>query len=187
MLGALKNARVTAILTPLGEVKSITGFKEIGDKLLAGFAPDNTYEKGIAMAKWNAVAGDGMVKKSIDDIFRIFPDSAVHIGNKWKIYSHQPGEIPMNVTSYYTLEDIDDNLASINLHGKIDTDSSINSLNQSSATLSGTQEGDYKIDISSGMMMNGTVSAHLEGSVQTTGKEIPVSISIKVKIEGKKL
>jgi hypothetical protein len=49
------------------------------------------------------------------------------------------------------------------------------------------QEGNYQIDISMGMMMKGGCSANLEGSVQAAGRKISVTISIKVKIEGKKL
>jgi len=28
--------------------------------------------------------GEGIVKKNVDQLFKMFPDSAVHVGDKWK-------------------------------------------------------------------------------------------------------
>jgi len=35
--------------------------------------------------QWNQVVGEGLIKKNIDDLFKVFPGRAIHIGDTWKV------------------------------------------------------------------------------------------------------
>jgi hypothetical protein len=187
ILGELKNATIRAVVSPQGEVKSVSGYKEIGEKLIQSVGPEGSYERTIAQKKWEEVAGENTIKKSIDDIFRIFPDSLVHVGDKWKLFSKRSGELPMLIKSFYKLEEIENDIGLITSAGDIVTDSSSSSLSQYAANINGTQKGQYHINVKTGMLLSAEVSAKLQGNVVVMGREVPVKIKSKVKVEGKKL
>ncbi|MDR3668688.1 MAG: DUF6263 family protein, partial [Ignavibacteriaceae bacterium] len=48
MLGALQSAHVEARISPAGEVKSVTGYKEIGEKILGQFHAPDSYSQNLA-------------------------------------------------------------------------------------------------------------------------------------------
>ena len=51
-----------------------------------------------------------MVRKNMDDLFRIFPDSAIHIGDSWKLTNQNAGLMAKNI---FRLKAINDDVAVI--------------------------------------------------------------------------
>lgn len=105
MLGLLKEANITATISPSGSVMAISGYKDLGEKILTGINADVT-SRNMAKTQWEKVIGDGMIKKSIEQLFSVLPDSVIHIGDTWQKKTRQKGEIDMNVTSTFKLKDI---------------------------------------------------------------------------------
>lgn len=188
MLGDMKMAHITARMSSKGEVKQMNGYKELRDKLLAGFVSNDTYSKSIAQNQWDQLLGEGMIKNNMDQLFKIFPDSAVHLGDKWKLNSKQSGEFPLNVTSFFKLDDINDGVVTIKTKGELISDSTISNFmgNQVMADLKGKQEGEYKMDIKTGMLISSTIKSEIEGNVTMMGREIPVTVENTIKISRRK-
>jgi hypothetical protein len=190
MLGVLKNAKMTATVSPIGKIIFVTGYKELGDKIIEGFSNADINQKQIARSQWEQVIGEKLIKNNLDQLFKIFPDSAVHIGAKWKLNSKQGGDFSMNATTFYSLKAINSDITVIKSEGEIVSDSTANTLlgyNNVSTNLRGSQQGEYDMETKTGMLINCKITARVEGTIQVLGREIPVVIKTSVKMNGKKV
>lgn len=189
MLNALTSANIVATVSPAGEVKKVAGYNEIGDKIMAGFSSPDPYARKVAHNKWEQLVGDGIVKKNMDQLFKIFPDSAVHIGDKWKLDSKQKGQFNLNLKNSFTLRGISDGIAFIAVDGEIKSDSTITNLLGYDVVsfLIGHQEGEYRVDTKSGMLLSSNITTSIEGTLQLMGRDIPVTIESSIVVKGKKV
>ncbi len=130
-----------------------------------------------------------MIRKNIDQLFKIFPDSAVRVGDRWKISSQEKGGVNFRISHSFILKSISDGEANVESRGEIVSDTAETELMGYNVTtdLKGEQSSDYDIDIKSGMMLNGKINTDIDGTIQSMGKNIPLKISIAIKITGKKL
>jgi hypothetical protein len=188
MLGVLKTAQINATISSKGEVTEIKGYKELGAQLINGFAQEDIYGRQAAQSQWDQLIGKGLIKKNLDQLFTIFPDSAIRIGDKWKIESKQEGEFGLNVKTFYRLKDIQDGVAVIESEGELVSDESpVNLAGYSvTANLKGSLDGEYRIETKTGMLLNSNIITHLKGIVQSNGKELPVTIENNLKVSGEK-
>ena len=189
MLRSLKDATITATLDHDGRVRTVAGYSDIANNILGSTNAINLADKQRLQQQWRAMVEQAMIKKNMDQLFRIFPDSAVHIGDRWKIESRDSADFSFLVKSVYSLNSIEDGRADIECRGEISSDSSaaIAPGMAPSAQLRGQQTGSYLVDIKSGMLIECRVSANIEGNVQVMGREIPVSIETEVTINGRKI
>jgi hypothetical protein len=190
MLGTLKSADITVTISPTGELKSSTGYKEIADKMLEEFKQTDEATRAAVQKQWDKIVGEKVVKTNLDELFRIFPDSAVRIGDEWKMTSNQSGEVNLIVKTIYKLKDINDDIAIIESEGEITSDNSSTSLmgfNAASSNLEGKQHAQYELDTKTGMLIRGRLKTKIKGEVDAMGREVPVTIETSVKINGKKL
>jgi len=190
MLGLLLKATMKATIDSTGQVKSITGYKELGEKVISGLNSNDTYSITMAKSQWEKMVGNGIVKKNMDQVFKIFPDSAIHIGDTWKMNSREEGEIALNVKSIFTLKTINDNIAIINSEGTIKSDnipSTLMGVTGVVANLKGTQNGQFEVDSKTGMLINCKIKSEVDGNIQMMGKEIPLEIKSSVDIKGKQV
>jgi hypothetical protein len=77
-----------------------------------------------ARAQWEQQIGNGLVKGNLDQLFKVFPDSAVHLRDEWKITSKQEGEIGLIVKSTFKLKAVNNDIAIIEVQGTITSDNS---------------------------------------------------------------
>lgn len=189
MLGILKSARIVATITPKGEMKNVSGYKELEDKLMAGFSATDDHSKSMLKAQWEKVIEEGVVKNTMDQFLKIFPDSAIHIGDTWKLNSTQGGELPMQIKNTYILKAINNDIAVISSEGIMTSNQVSNSVvgyTSVSANLKGEQKGEFEIETKTGMLINCRVAAKIKGTLQIMGKDIPISITNTIKVDGRK-
>ncbi|HSU28163.1 MAG TPA: DUF6263 family protein [Chitinophagaceae bacterium] len=190
MLGALKGTTLETIMNASGETSSISGFKELGDKIMAGYSNADIGMKNILQARLEQLVGDRMIKNSITQLFKIFPDSAVHTGDKWKINADQAGEFNLHIRSFFQLKEVHDDISVIASQGDISSDSTminVEGLGQVLSNLHGKQEGEYKMETKTGMLLEARITAKVEGNIQFMGRQMPVIMKVSVKIDGKKM
>jgi Family of unknown function (DUF6263) len=188
MLGALTSTPIIAAVTPMGQVRSVDGYKEMTDKLLTGFAGADETTKKILRGRLEQVIGKGIIKSNMAQLFYFFPDSAVHIGDKWKLGSDQATELNLHTLNTFTLLGIADGVATIRSLGKISNDSTVVNLmgTNVSARLKGAQEAEYEMDTHTGMLVSANITASVEGSIDVMGQEVPLSLETTVKVEYQK-
>lgn len=188
MLGALKAAHILATIDSGGNVKSVKGYQEAAERILSGIDVSIS-DKAKAQLQWKQLIEQGIVKKNMDQLFKIFPDSAVHIGDKWKLFSTEKSDVNFTVKNFYTLKSIEDGVANIESEGEIATDStSSNTMGYDVVSeLKGSQEGIYAMDIKTGMLLTCNVTTRIEGTVQVMGRDAHVNMKTDIKIDGQKL
>lgn len=189
MMGLLKAANITATITPSGDVRQVSGYNDLTEKIMASFAQSDSYTKDMARKKWDQLIDQGIIKKNMDQLFKIFPDSAIRIGGQWKLNSQQDNGIVMNIKSIYTLKAMNSNFTLIESEGKMASDTStVNLMGYDVlANLHGTQKSEYQLETKTGMLLTSKMKAHFEGSIQLLGKEIPVDIETTVVTSSKKM
>jgi hypothetical protein len=132
---------------------------------------------------------DGLIKKNMEQFLNIFPDSAVHIGDRWKISSTQLDQLKLHIITSYQLTEIRDNVAVITSHGEVAGDNSTGNMNgyDYTADLKGQQEGKFEIEMATGMLLNGNMTSDIEGQMSMMGRQVPVNLHTSLKMEGRKL
>ena len=187
MLGFLKEASISATVSPTGKVVEINGYKELGDKILSGFKDETS--RSMAATQWEKVIGDGMIKKSIEQLFTVLPEAAKNVGDTWTKNTKQKGEIDMNVTSSFKLKDIEDGVATIESEGELTSEKGQSNMMGYSVTsdMKGDQESEYQVETNTGIVLKNNTSSTLKGSLQMMGKEIPVTIKTRLAMNGKKV
>ena len=188
-LGILKGANLRAVVNSAGQIKSMQGDEVIKDKLLAGFSPADTYAKTIASQQWDRQVKEGLLKNNMEQLFNIFPDSAVHVGDRWKLSSTQHEGIDLVNKASCQLKEIVDGTAVIRSEGEISSDHSSGNLNGTSYTadLIGKQEGDIAMETATGMLLSSKSESEITGTISSMGRDIPVTITISMKLEGRRV
>jgi len=187
LLGYLKGATIKVVLGPGGEMRSVTGYEAIKEKIMAGFRSDDTYSKTIAEQQWDQRIKAGLIQKNMEQLFRIFPDSAVHVGDKWRLKTEEHNEVNLRINSEYTLKSIHDGVAVIRSEGEISSeDSTGNAMGYNFAmSLKGRQEGQFEVQMATGMVVSSALESHIEGDVDMMGRKAPIKISSKVEVLGR--
>lgn len=188
MLGDLKEATIVATISPGGDIKNVSGYKEVGDKIMTRFAPNDVAGRNMAQAQW-AKLSEGLIKKNMNELFKVFPDSAVHVGDTWRLSSKQEGDFKMNNTNSFTLKAINNDVAIIASHGKLKSDdimSNVMGYGDVTTALKGDQEGEFEMEAKTGMLINCKISADIKGTIIVMGREVPVKISNVIKVKGKR-
>lgn len=189
LFGVLKGASIQAVIGPKGETKSVKGYDEIRNKILESFTPSDTYGKTVAAKQWDEKVKQNLVKNSIQQLFAAFPDSAVRVGNKWKLNTVQDEGVAMTINSFYTLKDIHDGIALITSIGDVSSNNQVfgEMGNNFTAELKGNQKGEFEVETTTGILLNSKVETDVKGALTSMGREIPISLHSEVKLEGRKL
>ncbi len=125
----------------------------------------------------------------MDQLFKIFPDSSIHLHDTWKLNSTEGGEIPMNIKTIYTLKAINNDIAIVSSEGIIKSDKSSNSVmgyTQVAANLKGEQKDEFEIEAKTGMLISSRITATIKGNLQVMGRGIHITIKSSIKMSGKK-
>lgn len=183
MLGVLKNASLTAVISPKGDVKGIGGYKELSSQLMANLDTTDVNVKQIAQGQLDKIIGFQLVQKNLEQLFKIFPDSAIHVGNKWKINATQNGDFNLIVKSVFHLDDIDNDMGYVRSESEIEGDHTSLAMMGYSVVpnLKGSQTATYAVEAKTGMLINSLIESEVKGSLQLAGKEVPITINVKVR------
>jgi hypothetical protein len=184
MLGMVKQARLIATMDSVGHVKAVGGYSEMANRILASMNAGDVSARGMVHNKIKTLVEQTMVRKNLQQMFRIFPDSAVYLGASWKIGSSEKADFGLNVESIYTLQEIDNGIAVITVTAEIASDHSEGNLMgyQVTADLNGAGEGEYRVDLKSGMLIKGNFSSKAEGTLQLMSREVPITIKSSANI-----
>jgi len=188
MLALLKGGPIQAVVTPAGQIKGYKGVDEIRDKVLAKFDPSDTYGKSMAGKQWDERIKEGMIKSNMEQLFSIFPDSVVHIGDRWKLSSTQKEGISLNSRSSFQLKEIVDGTAVVREEGEISSDRGAGEMGGATFTadLKGKQEGEFEMEAETGMLLSSDVNSTIKGTMNMMGRDIPMNIHMSMKMRGGK-
>jgi hypothetical protein len=190
MLRAIKGSALVINLNSKGDVLNVEGSNEIYQKVMAGLnVPDDASKKQL-QGQLSKLVGVNFVKGNLEQGFQLFPDTALQEGDKWNNKLIQEADIKFEGLAEYELTSVKNNTATVEEKSAIANDkkTSIDIMGYKVSTaMKGKQDGLYKIDTKTGMIINGESSAFMEGTMQIMGQEIPVTVKVNKKISVKKL
>lgn len=178
IIGMLRNASITSIVSPSGEILAVNGLKELGDSVMLMVSTPDINSKQQLRQQWDNLIQEGMVNKNTRQLFGVIPDSAVRIGDSWTKQYEETGEINFNVSVTYVLEKYTEGIAYISSSGMINSNNNAkNMLQPSSKTnLHGKLKGRYEVDVASGLVLKSNVETSAQGIMAVMGKSIPIEI-----------
>lgn len=190
MLGKIKGSKLFVTMTPKGKILSVKGYDDIKANILQGLTFKDSYTQNALQQQLSKLIGEGFVKSNLEQTVNLLPDSTVYVGDTWQNTSTQSGEISMKLLNTFTLEGIEDDFVKVSVISKILSDSSITSKVMGydiTPNLKGQQKAYLKINKATGMVVNSNINTTIEGNIQAMGREIPMSITTKKTLVGKKM
>jgi hypothetical protein len=185
LFSVFNNATIGAVVTSQGIIKSVSGVKELHDKLysLTDITP-------VALENMPASAkqffSDAFFKTSIEHNFKVYPPKPVKEGDTWELSDTLQSELQVPVKITYKLESLDDGIATISLSSDISIDEPIQVQGYTAnANMDGNEEGKLKIKISSGLLQSSETSFNIKGKIEILGKEISIKYKTVSTIIGK--
>lgn len=189
MLRLLKGSSMFIWITHEGNVRSVNGYKELADKVINNISVQNPADKPKMQEQLQNMLGENFIKNNMEQGFGIVPDSAAYPGDTWTKHETQFSGVKLDMNSKFTLSSIDGTDANIESYCKINVkDSGVNVMSYAAnVDLRGEEEGSYRSDINTGMLLGGTSTIDVKGAVQIQLKDIPTRIKIKKTIAVKKM
>ncbi len=189
LLSNIKGSSLLITLNNKGKVKSVTGADAITEKVLAGLSFYDEPTKQKVKAEIIKFVGNDFIKNNIESGFNLFPDSTITEGSTWQLKNAQPGEINFESQTTYTLSSLDDGIATINAVSQVSTGNKTSLImnQQVNAAIKGESKDVYKVNMSTGMLAESNSKSTLAGTVQISGKEIPIEITTQKKVTIKKI
>lgn len=189
MLSLLKGSYLLVTIDGKGHVTGVNGYRELTEKIMNGITLTNEADRQTMYKQLQEMFGEKFIKNNMEQGFGVLPDTAVYVGDSWTKKQTQLADIKLKVNSTYTLASLKDNIAGIDASADInDTDSNVNLMGyQANVNLQGTEEGSYKADMNTGMLLSGTSEIFIKGTVQIQFRDVPLSIREKKEITVKKI
>jgi hypothetical protein len=189
LLGNLKGGELLVTLSKKGEVLAVAGSKEIADRLMAGTNQMDEYAARSTQQLLSQFAGELFVKNNLSQGFQLFPDSAIHAGDSWTRKQVQTADMSFESDARYTLEEINSGMAIVELEAAITNVKTRKALTGSDAPadIQGKQTASFQADTATGLLMKEKTSTSLKGIMNVYGRDVPITISLKREMSGKKL
>jgi hypothetical protein len=158
-----------------GNILAVTGFQEMLRSMVDSLAFNETIRAQM-MASLKDQFNEQSVKDQFSQVFTIFPDKEVAVGDSWEKRFSTGGKTPANYKTNYTVTVREGD--SVTLASKTTIEPAGGTV---VTEVKGTQTGTIQIDSKSGLMVNGDFDQKLE--VMTNG--VKVDMAGKGKIKGK--
>lgn len=187
MLGNVLGSVLTVHLDSRGIVRRVDGDAEIKTKVYGALGGAEPSVKLVVDNQLGKLFGPEFAKNTLQQLFKLVPDSISYVGDSWNVDQMQEG-MKMQLSHIYTFAGVDDGIASVEGRAKIesDEDNSVTFMDQQMpASLSGKGEDHYKVDMHSGMLLQGHSTLTLKGQLTVFGKDVPLEFHSEKSIEGK--
>lgn len=156
-----------------GKVLEVIGFEKIITDMVDSLGVDEG-AKAQAMASMKDQFSDQNIKDQFAQVFTIFPNKEIKVGDSWEKNYSTGGKMPAKYTTTFLVKDIEGDHVTLTTKTKIGS-------NGDAQEISGTQTGNIIVDSKTGLMINGEFDQNLE--VKTEGQV--VAVTGKGKIKGK--
>ena len=111
----------------------------------------------------------------------LLPDTALSIGSNWSQKIDIAGEVPVNATINYTLQEVQNGVGTIQSLSDFTTttDKPINVMGTIAKTnLKGSINGTYKALEKSGFLISANTQINIKGTIELANNDIPLNIKI---------
>ncbi|MCX2431731.1 DUF6263 family protein [Pedobacter sp. GR22-10] len=181
----LKDATFQMVMLPNGTLKSVTGTEQMVNTMVEKMKADTLMKTKIKASLSQQFNAEGM-KQTLESSLKIYPDQPVKIGDSWTVDTRMQLNMPVETITRYTLKDVKDNIAFLNINGTLVSKGSFKSMGNTIDTdLTGTNVGDAELDIKTGLILKSHLRMELTGKMQTGGQNIDFELQGINKIMGR--
>lgn len=171
MFQGLVNKKFTVKINEEGKVLKVQGFDRIIDGMVDSLGLTGQ-EKATALLSLKSQFSDQVIKDQFAQMFYIFPNKEVKVGDSWEKSYETGGNLGAGYTTTYTVKEIE------GTHVTLSTDTKITG-KEGGNEMNGVQTGNLIVDSKTGLMINGDFKQDIKSS--SKGKPVTVKGNVKVK------
>lgn len=156
------------------QINKVEGFQQFLDRCLSAIPAER---RAQARAMLSVSSGSEGIANFIDDTIGLLPPSQVKIGDHWSLTQHRQQPVPFDLTTRYSLQGLNDNIAEINILGSISNpapaETTAAQKSKINMTVRGGQHyGSCTIDRRTGLPINSQINQEIAMRVKLpSGKE----------------
>lgn len=173
IFSAIKGKSFSMQVDEEGKVLSVTGFDQIINGMVDSTGADENAKLQIR-ASLRDQFNEQAVKDQFAQIFTIFPNKKVKVGDNWEKHLQTGGKVPAKFLTVYTVKEIEGDHVTLNAKSNI---SSVGG----EMLVTGDQTGTLLVDSKTGLVLN----AEFDQLMDTKVQGFDVKITGKGKIIGK--
>lgn len=173
IFAGIMNKPFTMKVDQEGNVMEVTGFDKIVNAMVDSMnvGPE---EKAQAQASMKDQFSDSYIKDQFAQIFNIFPNKEIKVGDKWEKSYNTSGRQAAKYSTVYTAKEIDGDYVTLVADTKID------SYEDGEAKVTGKQTGNVIVDSRTGLVVN----SEFDQDMEVTAGGMKISVTGKGKIKG---
>lgn len=184
IFSAMTDEDFDAVINYKGEVQRFSGLQEVINNATAGLGAEGQN----LTAQLSESFGDAGMKQSIESLTAIIPAEPVKPGSTWNKKQTAGMSTPMILDNTYTLKDISDGVATIEVNGKasVAPDNAHIEVQGMAATiyLDGTHTGTIRMDVNTGWVESATLTDDVAGSITLDpNAEMPEGMTVPLQIK----
>lgn len=171
---------IEVTLSPYGKVLKLSGTDAIVNGMKGGAAEKEAMKN---------VMSDDVLKSSIEQSFRFYPEKPVKVGDSWDVSMKLDQGFPINGLCHYKLVKVEGNTAFLDLKGALKTDSTSKVTKmgmEMTADLTGDMTGTMEVNLDTGMPLVGNIKLTMAGNMDVMGQKVPMTSNTDTKINVKK-
>ncbi len=185
----------TVVLSPQGRIARILGTESMLEEMIKAYdmPMDDRMRKEMEVSLKKQF-GEEALKETLNDMFAIYPDRPVGIGDSWRTKTVVAMGFPMTIHHTWRLKRIEDGKVYIETSAKIEpnTDVKVTQMGMEvTYDISGEQKRSLVLDESSGWLREGEIEQQVGGKILVSSTpygqpetiEYPITMSAKSTIE----
>jgi len=173
IFAGIKGKEFTMKVDEDGKVLEVSGFDQIINGMLDSIAM-NEDAKMQVRASLQDQFNEQAVKDQFAQVFTIFPNKSIKVGDSWDKSFQMGGRMPAQYTTRYTVKEIEGDHVSLSAQTNIGS-------NNSEMEIKGTQHGSLLVDSKTGLVIN----AEFDQDIETKTQGMEIKIIGKGRIKGK--
>lgn len=150
-----------------GTVHTVTGMEAIIEGMqesVSGNAAGSSFVDAMKLSY-----NDEAMRSTFEQQFKMYPAEPVREGESWQATQDvNAGGLGMSIASTYTLRFVDKGIAMVDVVSKISTPDS---------TLAGTQQGQFSIDVRTGLQNHTRLEQEMKGNFSTQGVDVEMEMN----------
>lgn len=187
LLNNLKTTTIFGRVRRAGWGVTMSGAQELVNSVVDPYYAEA--DRSRARDYWGQWVEQQLVWKNLDPFVWVSLDSAGRTGAHWTDISTNAEDINFKINKRFKFDAVNEGIATIRSRGRISNDNGGTSLwgKPVTGTLTGTEDGRFLVDLTTGMprMIEDTVTA--EGDVQVEGRPAQIKIVKTIRMEGGQL
>jgi len=189
LLSGIRGASFVVIIDRTGDLVRIDGSNELLDRIMSSMNTNDANAKKLMRETISGWIGEDFIKSNIQRSFKLFPDTAVRINDVWTKNITPAGATKSQALTTCSLKEVNDDIAEVVMKSDVAEPNGKMTVmgHPVGSNLKGTEDGILYADLKTGLLTKGETSSQMTGTFSVMGVDVPVTVNVKGKIEGKRI